>query len=106
MILSFWALSLSLLVITLLMRVFPPKGINHLYGYRTPASMRDEVSWKIANDYSSKYSLIIAIGIFILQLLLSFFVGITGMTMAISVLVLAGAMTLMFIMTERQIKKR
>jgi uncharacterized membrane protein len=106
MILSFWALSLSLLVVTILVRVFPPKGINHLYGYRTPASMRDEASWKIANDYSSKYLLIISISIFILQLLLSSLFGITKTTVTISVLVLAIAVISMIIMTERQIKKR
>jgi uncharacterized membrane protein len=31
-----------------LMRRFPPKGINALYGYRTPASMKSPERWTYA----------------------------------------------------------
>ncbi|MFD0896128.1 SdpI family protein [Loigolactobacillus binensis] len=32
--------------------------INHWFGYRTPASMRDEKSWRLANRYMGKVSII------------------------------------------------
>lgn len=38
----------------LIMRRFPPKSINHLYGYRTPASMKSQKRW----DYAQRYSAI------------------------------------------------
>ena len=43
---------LFMLAITYGFKLFPPKGINHLYGYRTPRSMRNDQTWKFANDYS------------------------------------------------------
>ena len=105
MVSAYWTLSVSLFVVALLVRVFPPKGINSFYGYRTAASMKDEVSWKIANDYHSKYLLIIAISIFIFQLLLSFILGVTTVTIVISCIALAGSFISLIVMTERQLKK-
>jgi len=31
---------------------FPPKKINYLYGYRTPASMKSQQVWDFAQHYS------------------------------------------------------
>ena len=33
---------------------FPPKKINHLYGYRTSNSMKSQESWDFAQEYSAK----------------------------------------------------
>lgn len=33
---------------------FPPKKINHLYGYRTSKSMKSQESWDFAQEYSAK----------------------------------------------------
>jgi hypothetical protein len=67
--------------------------------------MKDEASWKKANDYSSKYLLIIAISIFIFQILMSLLFGITKTTSLISLVLLVSSWISMFIMTERQLKK-
>ena len=32
---------------------YPPKTINGLYGYRTPASMKNQQTWDEANRYST-----------------------------------------------------
>lgn len=32
---------------------FPPKEINHLYGYRTKSSMKNRDRWKFAQKYSA-----------------------------------------------------
>lgn len=32
---------------------FPPKKINHLYGYRTPRSMKNQQNWDIAQQFST-----------------------------------------------------
>lgn len=33
---------------------FPPKKINHLYGYRTRTSMQSQERWDFAQKYSAK----------------------------------------------------
>lgn len=33
---------------------FPPKKINHLYGYRTKNSMKNQERWDFAQHYSAK----------------------------------------------------
>ena len=35
------------------LKKFPPKKINHLYGYRTQRSMKNQATWEAANTYSS-----------------------------------------------------
>lgn len=37
----------------LIMRRFPPRRINHLYGYRTPASMKSQERWDFAQRYAA-----------------------------------------------------
>ncbi len=36
-----------------IMLKFPPKEINHLYGYRTKSSMKNQPRWSFAQKYSS-----------------------------------------------------
>ena len=45
---------------------FPPKKINHLYGYRTKTSMRNQEIWDFAQRYSA--SEMIKLGIIMLIL--------------------------------------
>jgi uncharacterized membrane protein len=33
---------------------YPPKEINHWYGYRTPSSQKSQERWNFAQKYSSK----------------------------------------------------
>ena len=46
--------------------MLPPSRINSLYGYRTPASMRNPETWKEANRYSARLMLITGIVLLIL----------------------------------------
>jgi len=43
------------LVVGLLFKMFQPKNINSLYGYRTSSSKRNLDTWKSANNYSSTF---------------------------------------------------
>jgi len=43
-----------MLIVSLIFVKFPPKKINHLYGYRTRRSMANQEIWKVANEYSAK----------------------------------------------------
>ena len=42
-----------MLLLGWLLKKFPPKKINHLYGYRTQRSMKNQATWEVANTYSS-----------------------------------------------------
>ena len=33
---------------------YPPKKINHTYGYRTPRSMKNQETWDFANQHSTE----------------------------------------------------
>lgn len=37
----------------LVMRAYPPKSINGLYGYRTPSSMQNQERWDFAQKYAA-----------------------------------------------------
>lgn len=43
---------------------FPPKGMNPVYGYRTPSSMKNDRNWELANRWASQFFLILAILLF------------------------------------------
>jgi uncharacterized membrane protein len=42
------------LLVALISLRFPPKKINHLYGYRTKRSMKSQQHWDFAQKYSSE----------------------------------------------------
>jgi uncharacterized membrane protein len=46
-------LLLLLSVIAFVFKVFPPKKINYLYGYRTSSSMKNIENWNLANKFSA-----------------------------------------------------
>lgn len=50
-----------LLLAWVISRFFPPKGINGIYGYRTPRSMRTDESWAHAQKLSNRYMLGLAL---------------------------------------------
>lgn len=45
---------LFMVILGIIFFKFPPKKINHLYGYRTSRSMKNQTVWDAANGYSSK----------------------------------------------------
>jgi uncharacterized membrane protein len=47
-----------ILTIALLFYLFPPNRINGVYGYRSAQSMKNEQTWKAANEFSSRSLLI------------------------------------------------
>jgi hypothetical protein len=48
---------LVLIVIGIIFKVKAPKKINHLYGYRTKRSMKDQAHWDYAHEYSANLSI-------------------------------------------------
>lgn len=50
-----------MVVLSYIFKRFPPKTINHIYGYRTPRSMRSQEAWDCANLYCTHVFLIVSV---------------------------------------------
>ena len=96
-------LALTFLGIGILFKLFPPKKINILYGYRTTRSMKDTESWKIANSYAAQLMIIlflfIAPTIYLLDNYTTKDYGI------IDILLFGVAFLMIYILTERKLKE-
>lgn len=49
-----------------------PDKINDLFGYRTRLSMKNEYTWREANQFSSSLFLIVALSTFVFQVIIFF----------------------------------
>ncbi len=99
---------LILLILWIVVRIFPPKGINTLYGYRTPRSRKDLESWRHAQKFGNRYLISLAmiyllIGVVFLFLDTSTWSAaqILGTTVAILLL----GFGVLFFMVEKSLKK-
>jgi hypothetical protein len=86
---------------------FPPKKINHLYGYRTKLSMRGQEEWLEAQKYSSKELLNGGILLICLPFLRLFFPALSEiyevlMAVCMIIFICIG----IFIRTERHLKNK
>jgi uncharacterized membrane protein len=54
------------------LKKFPPKKINHLYGYRTQRSMKNQATWEAANTYSSLVFFKVSLYSFLIPVVLYF----------------------------------
>jgi uncharacterized membrane protein len=61
-----------MLILALLFRSNPPKKINHIYGYRTTRSMKNQKVWDASNTYSSGLMVRFCLFSFILPLIFYF----------------------------------
>ena len=60
------SLGTILFLVGWVMTKWPPKKINHWYGYRTPKSMKSEENWHFAQKKSAKLSKIFGVLIIVL----------------------------------------
>jgi uncharacterized membrane protein len=87
------------------MKLWPPKKINHFYGYRTPRSTQNQLAWDEANAYSADLLMWAGISTLLIQLISYFVVG--G---HISILIPIGYYLVFVItsifLTERRLKQK
>lgn len=89
-----------------IVRAYPPKGINPIYGYRTKRSMKDQESWDFAQEHANQmmlYTAFVFLGISALfyQMNIKFESDLFIM-MSVFILILG----VMVYMTERALKSR
>ena len=94
------------LLAAVVQKMFPPRNINSLYGYRTAASGRSQQHWDFAQRYSTNRmfeaaALLIICGVVMTRLELSHK---TQLTLGLSLLLLFSAY--MIVRTEFALKKK
>ena len=84
---------------------FPPKKINHLYGYRTATSMKSQESWDFAQQYSAKKMM--ALGAYTIALgLLSWIIELQPFwSVGIALIIIIIGPLLMLLKVETELKK-
>jgi uncharacterized membrane protein len=92
-------------IILIFFKLFPPKQINSLYGYRTNSSMKSEVSWHFANKYFS--NLIFQLNLILSTIILIFYFIMTKIEFILLIELLGFVLILLFsiIVTEIKLKK-
>ena len=85
---------------------FPPKKINHLYGYRTSTSMRNLEGWAFAQRYSARRMIRLGTAVATLGSLawLFDFQSVWAIWIALSVLIVSPLV--MMLQIEMELKKR
>lgn len=94
------------LITALITLKFPPKKINDFYGYRTPASMKNQEVWDFAQQYSGIK--MIQVGLFLMlisfiNLFLNLKEGFWQIVVGIAFIIVA--VIYLFLSTEKAIKK-
>lgn len=85
---------------------FPPKKINHFYGYRTKSSMKNQSRWDFAQRYSSKEMMKIGFVLMITSIIgfITNFGSLTNLFLGLGLMVLT--MIILFIRVEKAIKTK
>ncbi|MFD2940900.1 SdpI family protein [Flavobacterium notoginsengisoli] len=88
----------------LITKLFPPKNINSLYGYRTTRSMKNKSNWDFAQKYSTNLFLILLTLLLLIQITLYIIYSSTRFT-ELSVLIgLVLCVVIVLFKTERNLK--
>lgn len=97
-------MGLIFLVGGIIWKKYPPKKINHLYGYRTRRSMANQIIWDYANKIGAK--MFIYTGAFLLGIgLVAYFLFPVESTIIVLFAMLIGVVVGMF-WCEAQLNKR
>ncbi len=97
---------LPFIIVALITMQFPPKKINHLYGYRTKASMKTQDHWDFAQKYSSKQLLFCGLFLSIAGLISTVITIEKPASIYSSIILIVLTLVILFYNTETQLKKR
>ena len=89
-----------------IMYLFPPKRINHFYGYRTESSMKSMPRWDFAQRYSSLKMFQVGLVLFVLSFVASPFEIHEQLNLGIGLFLMLPGCIYMFWSTERALKKK
>ena len=105
-----WLLYISvgplMVVLAIIFKVFPPKSINMLYGYRTERSMKNQETWDAANSYANNFMLWLFVGISAVELILFLLMDNKEHAALVGCGMLVVGLLLLIIFTERYLKDK
>jgi len=90
----------------LIMKRYPPRNINHFYGYRTKASMASKERWDFAQEYSSRELIYQGIIMSLLSFFALLFDFLPPLGLFISIILVLASCVLMLLRTEKALKKK
>lgn len=93
------------LVTGIIAHFFPPVKINWYYGYRTKASMKDQVSWDKAQHLMKRWLFFLAIAYILIALLGFLFTMHEAIGVLLAMAVLIAGVVLLFVKIERALRQ-
>lgn len=99
-------LALGFFITQFLVKKFPPKGINPIYGYRTQLAKKDQDSWDFAQQHSNKMMRIVAFVFLGISALFYYFKLSFYNDLYIMITVFVLILGVMVYLTERALKAR
>ncbi len=93
------------IIASLVMLKFPPKNINHLYGYRTLKSMKNIENWRFAQKYSSNRMLESGVFLMLISLVFPYLKPTETQAVLTAIFLLIASVIYMLIKTEKALKK-
>jgi uncharacterized membrane protein len=84
----------------------PPKQINHLYGYRTPGSKKNQERWDFAQQYSARLMIKTGIVLALLSVAGLFLELNLVIELILAIALLVGSVILLTVKTERKLNEK
>jgi uncharacterized membrane protein len=94
-----------ILLIGFIFKMYPPKKINRIYGYRTPMSMKNEHTWKEANTHSAESMIKVGVLTTLFQVLTQILFEYES-AMMISSIFLVVALLISVVLTEKHLRNK
>lgn len=91
------------IVLGFIFKAFPPRKINHIYGYRTILSMKNQEIWNEAQKYSANTFIIFGFIYVALELVLSYLIK--NISIGYENIIILIGVVIMIILDEVHLKK-
>ncbi len=105
--LSVGFVGMTLIIIGFFLWKYPPKKVNHLYGYRTRSSMKSQESWDHAQAFSAREMIKQGVLLVFLGGVLMLFRDLTLLvSITIFMILLLGSFLVVIARTERSLKDK
>lgn len=94
------------LIAAAMMKVFPPRKINSLYGYRTALSMQSDAHWQFAQHYSTLRMIEAGLFLIVAGVIIQVISVTEEFKVAAGFIVLLAVPVYLFVRTERALKRK
>jgi uncharacterized membrane protein len=102
----FLSVGLIFIIVGFIQYNYPPKNINHIYGYRLKSSMKSQERWNFAQKYSSKFMIFNGLFLIICSYIAYFFKFNDVTSMIIGITIIIVCIFALIFMTEKAIKRK